>query len=185
MYWRGHLLWLLDIHLSLTARNLPAFSWDNFHWDWDINFKLPDCTSPSLGVKDDFLYKTQHPSTLLPAHRAVPAAAQSRKLGSYNWDHPSHPGLSDCHSSLFGMPSERLKKQSLKQSLGNLPQDTVNKRVVSISKAFLGNPKEVIHFVEEEKEIQVWWRSWRKTVGKSCADEPHNKWTHYKIEAIK
>lgn len=43
---------------------------------------FPDCTSPLLGVKDDFLHKTQHPSTLFPAHRAFIAAAQSRQLGS-------------------------------------------------------------------------------------------------------
>lgn len=75
---------------------------------------------------------------------------------------------------LFGVP-ERLKKQSIKQGLGNLLQDAVSKRVVRVSKAFLGNPKELMHFVGEEKEIQVWCSSWRKTVGKSCADEPHNK----------
>lgn len=106
---------------------------------------FPDCTSPSLGAKVDFLYKTKQPSTLLPAHKAITAAAQSRQLGSSQ--SPRSIWLSQF-PPLFGMP-DRLKNQSLKQSLGSLPQDTNSKRVVSVSKAFLGNRKGLIHFVGE------------------------------------
>jgi len=59
---------------------------------------------------------------------------------------------------------EGLKKQSLEQGLGNLPQDAVSQRVVRGARAFLGNSKELIHFVGEEK------------ISKSGAGAGENQW---------
>lgn len=111
----------------------------------------------TLGSKTTFHtgHKAPPPSSL-HTEQATGIIPSPRSIMSWLFQLPPH----------FGVP-EGLKKQSSEQGLGNLPWDAVSKRAVRAPKAFLGNPKELIHFVREGK---------KKKKSKSGAGVGENQW---------
>lgn len=146
MYWRGNLLWLLGIHCSLTTRHLASLHPRQFslRWAWwGTHFEL-------FWVHTSLPWGQRRLSTLDTKPLHPPPCTQSKATGII----PSPRSIMSWLFQLsphFGVP-EGLKKQSSEQGLGNLPWDAVSKRAVRAPKAFLGNPKELIHFVREGKK---------------------------------